>query len=112
MKNAVKDIKTLKDKLKEDFYKTLGLELTDIKILNGYKISFIFNMDIKSFAKVLDLNNQSILSYIGFNDKFIPINYSELEDEEYSTIEDICKYMNKEFNKRIELIQNEAKNLI
>ena len=112
MKNTVEDIKALRDKLKEDFHKTLGLELNGMKITNGYKISFIFNMDINSFANVININNQSILSYIGFNDKFIPIHYSELEDEEYSTIEDICKYMNEEFDKRIGLIQNEAKNLI
>lgn len=112
MKNTIKDIKALRNELKKDFNKILGLELNGIQITNGYKISFIFDMNINSFAKVINLNNQSILSYIGFNEKFIPINYLELEDEEYSTIEDICKYMNEEFNKRIELMQDKAKNFI
>ena len=107
MKNRIKDIKKIKNK----FYQELGIELKEIN-LTSYKIFFIFDMDIKKFARIINLKEKSLLDYIGFTDKFIPINYSELEDEEYSTIDEVCMFMNNELNKRIEKLQDEVKKLL
>ena len=110
MKNKIKDIKRIKNK----FLKEFGIELKelDLKKDKNYKISFIFDMNIKQFAKAINLKEKTVLTYIGFSNKFIPINYSELEDEEYSTVDEVCMFMNDEFDKRIELLQDEVKKLL